>query len=677
MEESEIVQSPKEPSVKSQNDPSIRSQPASIVQELASIKESPLRLPTGSLQRSPIVSSPKAMTPPAPIGSIQSTSSRQGSLKSVRSYKSPSPKSPSPKSQSPKNSSPKSSSPLLQPEQKSLSAKSNNEENIDDTIATFEPQSQNISEHIDELSNTIKTLAKDLKSPQSPKLSTGSNIDKIAEMSQQLTNEANALRKSIKSLSQDIAKTKNEKNINVNFPYHLFLIEIVVNKIHMKCECFEIDYNNLVISASFLGKQPIVLYDPSYGKIENFSKLNVGKSTLFAMTYDKICCIKKFDIIIQLTKQPPCSECVTKIGETRMDYMKEFVTLREDLCKKWSEEKPNDNIQCTTSTQLSKNMYYLSCSDDENHDPIGIIEVSVRMSFLGKEITTAFCSSPKPQTASFLLKQDNGMTMYSCQKVEMDEQGKILLDEDVMTKKGSSRNVPNRHSSRRSESPISQLSSIESSKRSYYDRCPVTYPNNQDGMPKYDEIFTKMNANELKIRVPKSTKVERMGKYDKIQELCSCESTPYNTGEQIQFELPRDGTYPNKYGTHTSNLKYTYTGCDNRKNVDKDRKIINVTPSNCPVPVDMEKMVHPNKDVFILKIGKKLETKDKKTDLEIEFVSPKAPSDQPKPIDNAHISQQCSTGELKDGKPAGKKKKGKGKGKKEKSKKKGKAKKKK
>lgn len=164
-------------------------------------------------------------------------------------------------------------------------------------------------------------------------------------------------------------------------------------------------------------------------------------------------------------------------------------------------------------------------------------------------------------------------------------------------------------------------------------------------MPKYDEIFTKMNENELKIRVPKSTKVERMGKYDKIQELCSCESTPYNTGEQIQFELPRDRDLANPNKTHTSNLTYTYRGEENRRNNDnKDRKIVNVTPTNCPVPVDMQKMIHPQKDVFILKIGKKLETKDKKTDLEIELVTPKAPPE--KIVENTHIAQQYSSGDL-------------------------------
>lgn len=169
-----------------------------------------------------------------------------------------------------------------------------------------------------------------------------------------------------------------------------------------------------------------------------------------------------------------------------------------------------------------------------------------------------------------------------------------------------------------------------------------------------------MNVNELRIRVPKSTRIERMGKYDKIQELCSCESTPYNTGEQIQFELPKDPTYPEK--TYTSNLKYTLKGLD-RPSDKKDKKIINITPTSCPVPVDMAKVLHPQKDVFILKIGKKLETQDKKTDLEIELVTPKAPCD--KPLESYNIGQQYSgsdinpmKSEVKKGK--GKDKKGKG-----------------
>lgn len=156
-----------------------------------------------------------------------------------------------------------------------------------------------------------------------------------------------------------------------------------------------------------------------------------------------------------------------------------------------------------------------------------------------------------------------------------------------------------------------------------------------------------MNTNELKIRVPKTTKVERTGKYERIQELCSCEETPYNTGDQIQFELPKESVYPVQGpNTYSSNLKYTYKGY-NGNNDYRDRKIINVTPSNCPIPINMEKSVHPQKDVFILKIGKKLETKDKKTDLEIELVTPKVPiENQSKPIENNHTSQQCSSGNL-------------------------------
>lgn len=166
-----------------------------------------------------------------------------------------------------------------------------------------------------------------------------------------------------------------------------------------------------------------------------------------------------------------------------------------------------------------------------------------------------------------------------------------------------------------------------------------------------------MNVNELRIRVPKSSKVERIGKYDKIQELCSCDSTAYNTGEQIQFELPKDAAYPEK--TYTSNLKYTLKGPE-RPPDRKDKKIINVTPSSCPVPVNMEKVLHPQKDVFILKIGKKLETKEKKTDLEIELVTPKGPYEN-KPIESNNTGQQCSTSDIpKKNKNKGKTKKAKG-----------------
>ncbi|XP_050668264.1 uncharacterized protein LOC126967702 [Leptidea sinapis] len=488
---------------------------------------------------------------------------------------------------------------------------------------------------IEKSSEVITPILEELNPPEEqPPAPVISNINKIATMSKILTKEANALRLSIKSLTEDINKTKKELkgeySENVNFPYHLFLIELIVNKIHMKCDCFELDHNNLVITAQFLGKQPIVLYDSSYGKILDFNQLNVGKSVLFAMTYDKICSIQEFVVNLEITKQPPCSPCVTRIAATTLDYTKQFSELREELCKKWSAEQPADNIMCTTSTPLHKQFFYLCCGDSSDScDSIGMIEMTMRMSFLGKEITTAFCASSKPKGTSSFKKEDNGMTMYSCQNVEMDAHGQVLLDEDSMTKTEGQRSLQSMPS-RRPASPASLMSGGQ-----------VSRPH--QGYSNYDEIFTKVNANELKIRVPKSTKVDRIAKYNRMQELCTCEETPYNTGDQIQFEMPKDYNYPDKSNnTFTSNLKYTHNGC---RHDPKDRKIINVTPTNCPVPVDMQKEIHPQKDVFILKIGKKLETKDKKTDLEIELVTPKVPKDE-----GNTIGQQCSSTVVKSSK---------------------------
>ncbi|XP_030030488.1 uncharacterized protein LOC115447522 [Manduca sexta] len=656
----------REPSNISQKDLSIRSQnileavdhhDATPIQELLQTDQLSMPAPTITKVTTPPPASPISVT-------NRSTPSPQLTSSPTRISKSPQPKA-SVEISLQSETSAKRTSFSSSPQRKSPNKSGRAVEQIVEAVAALEPKGKNITENVSKLAETFNNLVKNATDPNSPYIT--DNIDKITNMSRALTNEASALRQSINSLTKDIEKTKQNlmsvKEEDVNFPYHLFLVELIINKIHMKCDCFDFDFNNLVISATFLGKQPIVLYDPSYGRIDNFSKVNVGKSTLFAMTYDKICSIKEFEIVIQLTKQPPCTSCVTKIGETRMDYTKEFIALREELCTKWLEQQPNDNIVCTTSTPLSKNLYYLSCGDDDNRDSIGVIQVTTRMSFLGKEITTTFCTSPQPQGTSFLLKKDNGMTMYSCHKVEMDDHGKILLDESSVTKK-----TPpcNHHSPSRRGSPMSQLSPL-SSKRSYE---PVPYKYHHDNFPKYDEIFTKMNANELKIRVPKSSKVDRIGKYDKIQELCACEETPYNTGDQIQFELPRDLCNPDKtHNNYSSNLKYTYNGCDRTCDV-KDRKIINVTPLNCPVPVAMEKEIHPLKDVFILKIGKKLETKDKKTDLEIELVTPKSPHD--KLVENKpNISQQCSSDDIKK-KTSGTKKKEKGKAKAVKSKKKGK-----
>ncbi|XP_041976204.1 uncharacterized protein LOC121730991 isoform X2 [Aricia agestis] len=514
---------------------------------------------------------------------------------------------PSVKSSSVKHDSIGNTNKIKENEKAYLGNEKSNEINLLESFSKIEPKGKLINDQVDELNKSLKELSKNLESPQSPALQ--SSIKKISDMSKTLTNEAEALRKSLRLLSKDLSIAKQDQNDADSRPYLLFLIELIINSINMKCECFEVDCINLVVTAEFLGKPPIILYDNSFEEEDDLKRLNMGKSALFAMTYERIRSIKDFTIKIQVTKQPPCSDCVMKIAEANLDYTDEFRNLREKLCTKWSQEKSSDNLSCTTSMPLKRNLHYLKHRGDDDCEPIGVIEVSVRMSFLGEEITTTFCGSKGKESP--LRKNDDGVSLCTCQDVEMDVQGNVLLNEDVLVKKKYKDAKP--------------------------ENCNV--PNDRtanvarDDTPRYNEIYTKMNENELKIRVPKTKHSERTARYDKIHELCECESTAYNTSDQIQFQLPKD-LQQGTNNTYTSDIKYTYNACD----ISKDRRIVNVTPTNCPVPVDMRKVVHPLKDVFILKIGKKLETADKKTDLEIELVTPKGPT---KAIEN--VSQQCSS----------------------------------
>lgn len=318
--------------------------------------------------------------------------------------------------------------------QGATSSPKNIDSKIEDVLLTLEPQGNTIGNHVDELNGELKQLTGDIEKSNIPV--TESKIEKIAEMSRILTNETNSLRQSIKSLSKDIAHTKYDLNIkNCDFPYHLFLMEIIVNRIQMKCHCLDFDMRNLLIQATFLGKSLDIVCDKAFMNMQSFQKVNAGKSVLFAMTFDIICNIKDFIIELVLAKRPPCSHCTTKIAETKMDFSKEFTDLRDELCSKIRDNKTRDNVICTSSTPLLKNSFYLSCGQGEYMETVGVIDISVRMSFLGKEITTAFCPNPKSK-CNPKCPSRNGISMYSCQEVEMDDTtGKILLDEDVMAKK--------------------------------------------------------------------------------------------------------------------------------------------------------------------------------------------------------------------------------------------------
>lgn len=177
---------------------------------------------------------------------------------------------------------------------------------------------------------------------------------------------------------------------------------------------------------------------------------------------------------------------------------------------------------------------------------------------------------------------------------------------------------------------------------------PPTYP------PKgcYQEIGAEMNGNALTIRVHKNKglsvrKVDDDGS-DMPSEACGC-AAPSRPAKNGGFGYVGEGTaymadpcrspaLPPCAEKQILSLKpaddgnnpftFKMSGCGNQA-----RENITVVPPTSTRPDGMQvtEISDPNKDVFILRIGKKSEGTDKKANLELELVTPKGPDKKPIP----------------------------------------------
>ncbi|XP_047041271.1 uncharacterized protein LOC124645497 [Helicoverpa zea] len=154
----------------------------------------------------------------------------------------------------------------------------------------------------------------------------------------------------------------------------------------------------------------------------------------------------------------------------------------------------------------------------------------------------------------------------------------------------------------------------------------------------YEEISAVFNGNEVKIRVPKSTsKPPKLTPSQlKLQQSCTCDESGSVCSEtcgiacgeaqcpanRLDFQIPDDICESLTHRTPlNSELVYSKTqGNETMCNV------CNVTPKDAPKGVQAQKVLHPDKDVFILKIGKQTDEPNRTGNIEVELVTPRAPS---------------------------------------------------
>ncbi|CAG4984939.1 unnamed protein product [Parnassius apollo] len=146
----------------------------------------------------------------------------------------------------------------------------------------------------------------------------------------------------------------------------------------------------------------------------------------------------------------------------------------------------------------------------------------------------------------------------------------------------------------------------------------------------YEEIGAIFNGNEVKIRIPKSTsKPPKLTPSQlKLQQQCTCddgrsicsetcgfpgqEALEGRRGNMLNVQVPDDicEALTNRTAVNSELVYNMREGHDNLCNV------CNVTPKDAPKGVQAQKVLHPDKDVFILKIGKQTDEPNRTGNIE-------------------------------------------------------------
>ncbi|XP_030023945.2 uncharacterized protein LOC115442889 [Manduca sexta] len=168
----------------------------------------------------------------------------------------------------------------------------------------------------------------------------------------------------------------------------------------------------------------------------------------------------------------------------------------------------------------------------------------------------------------------------------------------------------------------------------------------------YEEIGAVFNGNEVKIRVPKSTsKPPKLTPSQmKLQQQCTCDDEESVCSEtcgmgaegatgpsnRLNFQIPDDICEALTHRT-ALNSELTYS---KKEAHDTMCNICNVTPKDAPKGVQAQKVLHPDKDVFILKIGKQTDEPNRTGNIEVELITPRAPA-KPTPATHSCKQIQC------------------------------------
>ncbi|KAJ0183811.1 hypothetical protein K1T71_000234 [Dendrolimus kikuchii] len=162
----------------------------------------------------------------------------------------------------------------------------------------------------------------------------------------------------------------------------------------------------------------------------------------------------------------------------------------------------------------------------------------------------------------------------------------------------------------------------------------------------YEEIGAIFNGNEVKIRVPKSTsKPTKLSPSQlKLHQQCTCDDQGSICSETCGH--PDDDGGVGIFGKIPDDICEALT---NRTNLNseltysekKGHNYLCNTCNDAPKDVKAHKVLRPDKDIFILKIGKQTDEPNRTGNIEVELITPRAPA-KPKPATHSCVQIQCN-----------------------------------
>lgn len=413
---------------------------------------------------------------------------------------------------------------------------------------------------------------------------------------------------------------------------NLFLLEFLVDKIQLD-PALTRDIGDAegatCVSVQFLDNAPLDICEDDFKTKRNYKKdnenLKSGKSCLFSLSPSQADeAVSQFDVYVDIFQKMPPGELPDKvqIGGSLISIVNLFNELVSSLIS------PNAN-QAPTAKTL-KDIFKVTNTTGQY---IGDISMYIRMSCFGKLIVTQFQMNLDDKSVMF--KDREGHSLYRYKKVGSHAKESTSLGQNGfdVARGGSLQNKVASGAYSCPNVPSPRPSFNGKPKISPCTECSLATVQQQSELQAgcFQEIGATMGGNCLTIRVHKDTsKIEQLS----TASSCACKTSKLSGSINTTSGSPTSTNIVMRPGCNESNVtnapfSFKMGGCGLPSSNN-----VTVVPPVCTSPdgTQYTELSDPERDMFILKIGKKSDKPDKKSNLELELCTPKNTGETKTPI---------------------------------------------